>query len=179
LRTEYFQEFLIDEFSSGRAAAKVARVQERMGLFGLSFAAPTLDDMVVEFVLAVPPDQFIAQGARRSLLRRATKGVLPERIRLRTDKTPYLPDVVARKREIGAAAKEYFLATEADDETWKLVDRRRALEAADIAAEESDAKLGERIRYADYAFNAANILAFMKYARESSKLNQSIIDSRM
>ncbi|MBD3409477.1 MAG: hypothetical protein GF419_04655 [Ignavibacteriales bacterium] len=179
LRTDYFQEMLIDEFSSGRAAAKMARVQERMGLFGLSFTAPTLDDMVVEFVLALPPDQFIAQGARRSLLRRATKGVLPERIRLRADKTPYLPDVAARKQETGAAARDYFLATEADDETWKLVDRRRALEAAEIAAGAPGADFGERMRRAEYAFNAANILALSKYARESSKLNQSIIDSRM
>jgi len=47
---------------------------------------PFLDHRLVEFVFAIPADQKIRQGWTKYLLRQATKGTLPERVRLRPDK---------------------------------------------------------------------------------------------
>jgi asparagine synthase (glutamine-hydrolysing) len=43
---------------------------------------PTNDIRVIKFCLAVPDDQFVQAGMERSFLRRATKGVLPDNVRL-------------------------------------------------------------------------------------------------
>ncbi len=65
---------------------------------------PYRDKNLIEFLLAVPPEQFIAGGLKRSLFRRAMKGILPERVRMRTTKHPYTPDfhrrVWSRKKKI-------------------------------------------------------------------------------
>jgi asparagine synthase (glutamine-hydrolysing) len=48
--------------------------------FGIDLVDPTADRRVVEFCLAVPPEQFLRQGETRSLLRRAMAGILPEAV---------------------------------------------------------------------------------------------------
>jgi asparagine synthase (glutamine-hydrolysing) len=63
---------------------------------GLELALPFFDLDLMEFLAAVPAAQFSHGGQDRSLLRRAMSGVLPERIRLRTDKQPYVPDFPRR-----------------------------------------------------------------------------------
>jgi asparagine synthase (glutamine-hydrolysing) len=47
---------------------------------------PYLDRRLVEFMFRVPADQLVRPGERRSLMRRALRGVLPEKIRLRRSK---------------------------------------------------------------------------------------------
>src|SRR5690606_23185236 len=43
---------------------------------------PTFDPRVVKFCLAVPIEQVVQDGMDRALLRRATKGYLPDDVRL-------------------------------------------------------------------------------------------------
>lgn len=43
---------------------------------------PTNDQRVVQFCLSVPIEQYIGEGLGRSLIRRATKGYLPDKVRL-------------------------------------------------------------------------------------------------
>jgi asparagine synthase (glutamine-hydrolysing) len=47
---------------------------------------PYLDRRLVDFMFRVPVDQLVRPGERRSLMRRALRGVLPERVRLRRSK---------------------------------------------------------------------------------------------
>ncbi|WP_435171512.1 asparagine synthase-related protein [Falsirhodobacter sp. 1013] len=57
---------------------------------------PFYDHRVIELCLGQPDHLRIAQGQPRSLLRRAMRGVLPEKIRLRRDKVDFLPNFWAR-----------------------------------------------------------------------------------
>jgi asparagine synthase (glutamine-hydrolysing) len=49
-------------------------------------SCPFLHRPLVEFLLAIPSDQLVRPGDTRSLLRRSTRNLLPEKIRLRRDK---------------------------------------------------------------------------------------------
>ncbi len=81
---------------------------------GMDIRFPYWDKEIIEFLIDIPPEQFIAQGLKRSLFRRAMKGILPETIRLRNTKHPYTPDfhrrVMGKKEEI----KHYLDTIESD-----------------------------------------------------------------
>lgn len=52
---------------------------------------PLIDRRLVEFLLQLPVEHFYAEGLPRGLIRKAMKGILPEKIRTRRDKGPYSP----------------------------------------------------------------------------------------
>jgi len=52
----------------------------------LVYHYPLLDQRILEFALGTPPEQFVQQGRKRSLMRRAVAGVLPETIRRHNSK---------------------------------------------------------------------------------------------
>ena len=51
---------------------------------------PFLDHRLVEYIFATPPGQIINGGLTKSIIRNAMKGILPEEIRLRTDKMGFV-----------------------------------------------------------------------------------------
>ncbi len=51
--------------------------------FSLESRVPFLDQELVDYVLALPPEALVRGGWSRRILREATRGILPERIRLR------------------------------------------------------------------------------------------------
>jgi len=57
--------------------------------FGIEVRHPFLDRRLVEYVMAVPGEQLFRLGSSKNLLRRAMRGILPERVRLRADKTRF------------------------------------------------------------------------------------------
>jgi asparagine synthase (glutamine-hydrolysing) len=59
--------------------------------FGIEVRHPFLDRRLVEYVLALPGEQLFRVGSSKNLLRRSMSGILPERIRLRANKTRFLP----------------------------------------------------------------------------------------
>lgn len=66
---------------------------------------PLADKRIVEFILDVPPEQFVKDGYYRSLYRRAMEGILPNEIRLRQTKDAFSPDyhkrILDSREEIG------------------------------------------------------------------------------
>ncbi|MCU0285002.1 MAG: asparagine synthase (glutamine-hydrolyzing) [Acidobacteria bacterium] len=54
--------------------------------FSIEARVPFLDHHLVERTLALPPGQILKKGCTKYILREAMKGVLPEKIRTRTDK---------------------------------------------------------------------------------------------
>jgi asparagine synthase (glutamine-hydrolysing) len=56
------------------------------GVTGEERRYPYLDQSLVEFLLAIPPDQLLRPGQRRSLMRRALGGVVPKEILWRKTK---------------------------------------------------------------------------------------------
>lgn len=62
------------------------------GGLNLELRYPFYDKRLVEFCLSLPSDQKLCGGWPRIILRRAMKGILPEQVRWRTDKTDFLPN---------------------------------------------------------------------------------------
>jgi asparagine synthase (glutamine-hydrolysing) len=70
------------------------RVAENLGPtfapFQLDYRLPMFDKRLIEYCLALPPEQH-RHGWGRHLIRRAAKGILPESLRVRDDKTGASP----------------------------------------------------------------------------------------
>lgn len=57
--------------------------------FGIVFRHPFFDRRLIEFMLTLPPKFKYSEGLSKRLLRKAMEGVLPEKIRQRTDKAEF------------------------------------------------------------------------------------------
>jgi asparagine synthase (glutamine-hydrolysing) len=57
--------------------------------FGVEYRHPLTDRRVMEFCLALPPEQLRRGGEEKAVLRRAMKGLLPETVRTRQTKALY------------------------------------------------------------------------------------------
>jgi asparagine synthase (glutamine-hydrolysing) len=63
---------------------------ERLGAqFHLETRHPILDRRLVEFLLSIPPEQIFRGGLQKRILREAVRGILPEVVRTRPDKTEF------------------------------------------------------------------------------------------
>jgi asparagine synthase (glutamine-hydrolysing) len=71
--------------------------------FGIEVRNPFLDRRLFEYVLSIPGEQIFRLGRSKDLLRRSMRGILPEAIRLRKEKTSFLPflDLMLRERAAG------------------------------------------------------------------------------
>jgi len=65
-------------------------------VFGVEFRHPFFDRRLVEFMLSLPPRYKLYKGRSKFLLRKAMKGILPEKIRRRTDKARF-SDVIRQQ----------------------------------------------------------------------------------
>lgn len=61
---------------------------------GVAFSAPLLDRRIVDFILSLPLERFLADGFARQPYRTAMTGILPDKIRTRTDKSAPTPDAM-------------------------------------------------------------------------------------
>lgn len=75
------------------AMLRLGAVQERMDCWSMYFAAqtvqyayPLLDRRLIEFALSVPGRLYHGAEMKRNLMRQIMRGLVPDRIRLRTDK---------------------------------------------------------------------------------------------
>ncbi|PYZ96965.1 asparagine synthetase B [Alteribacter lacisalsi] len=58
-------------------------INTKMGLrYGVWDSDPTNDIRVIKFCLSIPKEQYVKGGLERSIIRRATKGLLPDKVRL-------------------------------------------------------------------------------------------------
>ncbi|GAB3120302.1 asparagine synthase-related protein [Novispirillum itersonii] len=62
--------------------------------YGVAYSAPLLDRRIVDFILSLPLERFVADGFVRQPYRAAMTGILPEMIRTRTDKSAPTPDAM-------------------------------------------------------------------------------------
>ena len=72
---------------------------------GIFFSHPFLNQTLTDFMLSLPMNQIARPGETRSLMRRASRGMLPDKTRLRKSKgaldTPFLRLLSVRYRSIG------------------------------------------------------------------------------
>ena len=66
-------------------------------VYGVDYRYPLLDIRLLQFCLDLPTNRKISQGVRRKMIRESTKGLLPEIIRTRDDKSgSTIPTVFSR-----------------------------------------------------------------------------------
>lgn len=70
--------------------------------FGVEVRHPFLDRELVEYLLAIPGEQIFRLDGYKSLLRRSMTDIIPDRIRLRPDKTGFVPFLSLMLRERAA-----------------------------------------------------------------------------
>lgn len=75
---------------------------------GLELRFPFWDQDLIEFMLAVPADQKLRGGRTRSLMRRAMKGRLPDKVRLRRDKHDFSHHLILGLRASEATSRSRF-----------------------------------------------------------------------
>ncbi len=62
--------------------------------YAVEYRHPFFDRSLAEFCVALPSEQKIANGYTRNVMRRAMKGILPDDICVRTDKTDFSPSLL-------------------------------------------------------------------------------------
>lgn len=78
----------------------IMEVTDSMGsAFGIETRCPFLDRRLIEFSLAIPVEQKLAQGWTRLILRRAMEGILPPEVQWRVGKGDLAYNVVFRLRD--------------------------------------------------------------------------------
>jgi len=78
--------------SSGLWSFSLGVVDRTTALFGIERRHPFFDRRLVEFCLALPPEQKMQQGWTRLIARRAMTGILPKEIQWRAGKTNHGPN---------------------------------------------------------------------------------------
>jgi asparagine synthase (glutamine-hydrolysing) len=91
--------------TDGRQALGLEVLDRLAAAAGVEPRYPFWDRRLVEFCLALPPEQKLRDGWPRSILRRAMQGILPPAIQWRTDKTDFTP---ALARGLQTFEREYL-----------------------------------------------------------------------
>lgn len=99
--------------------------------FGQDVRFPLLDSRLIALVRGLPEEELHRDAVPRSLMRRATLGIIPEVVRLRPDKGPAFDPALAAHCVAARPALQYWAEKEAAPLCWDYVDRARFLEALD------------------------------------------------
>ena len=67
-------------------------VDQSSAAFSIESRHPFMDKRLIEFCLAIPPEQKLHQGWSRMIMRRGMNGILPEKIQWRSGKTSMSPN---------------------------------------------------------------------------------------
>ena len=97
----------------------------RQSHYGLKAGFPCWDKRIVEFVMGVPPEQFLLGGWKRSLFRRAMEGILPPAIQWRRDKHVYIPDFHRRVMMAGPEILNFLDSIKDEEYLHRYIDIRR------------------------------------------------------
>lgn len=129
-------------------------------LYGIEFIHPLLDKDIMAFISQVRPEEFVKDGWRRSLFRRAMIGMLPETIRCRKDKSvfslPYEKYIQVSKESI------FDLLANRNSTAWDYVDDKKlkSLLKQLSAAPKSLNNLGLMALKIGMAFNVALFIEY-------------------
>jgi len=86
---------------SGQIPYTLELADKASAAFGLEGRYPFFDRRLMEFCLALPPEQKLNQGWTRAILRRATSGILPSEVQWRIGKANLSPNFKRRLLDYG------------------------------------------------------------------------------
>lgn len=96
--------------------------------YGIVKRDPTRDKRVVELCLSLPEEQLVSKGVERSIIKRAMKDILPDKIRLNNSvRGLQSADWVQRMKADWSQIKSEFLEAMENDTIKKYVDKDYAL----------------------------------------------------
>nr|WP_301334355.1 asparagine synthetase B [Solimonas sp. SE-A11] len=134
--------------------------------WGIRIEMPLLDCRIIQAVAAYPLEAREFGTWNRLLMRQGAKGLLPPRIRLRQDKSPFWPDVASRLRQrLNAEDLEASILDGAAD-VEKYVDRATLRAAIRDVSEGTAARGG--IHQIAAISSAAQLAIFLRQAEQRS-----------
>jgi asparagine synthase (glutamine-hydrolysing) len=96
---------IVHNIEPGSFGHAVSWLDRHAARFGIEARHPFLDRRLVELTLSLPPRLLFKLGSYKHLLRQSMQGVLPEKIRLREDKTRLSGYIDSTLRGLGAEAQ--------------------------------------------------------------------------
>lgn len=128
------------------------------------FIHPLMDKNIAEFVSRVPLEEFLKDGWQRSLFRRAIKGLVPENIRLRKDKSTFsLPNHSYIKNE-----RDMILDLVATNNSiaWDYIDKNRLMCWTETICSENKSEFETNLIALKTAM-AVNVALFLDYSSKN------------
>ena len=128
------------------------------------FIHPLMDKDIAEFVARVPFEEFLKDGWKRSLFRRAIQGFVPENIRLRKDKSTFsLPNHSYIKNE-----RDLILDLVATNNSiaWDYIDKTRLAYWTETICRENKSEFETNLIALKTAM-AVNVALFLDYSSKN------------
>ena len=123
-----------------------------------------MDKNIAEFVSRVPLEEFLKDGWQRSLFRRAIKGLVPENIRLRKDKSTFsLPNHSYIKNERNLILD--LVATN-NSIAWDYIDKTRLMCWTETICRENKSEFETNLIALKTAM-AVNVALFLDYSSKN------------
>lgn len=151
------------------AFSHIGAIETKLGLANnLLIRDATRDKRVIEFCLSMPSNQFVRGGNERYLIRRAMKGILPDKIRLNVStRGRQSADWVQRLEKDWNSIEDEILCGVEDDNVRKYIDCDK------IINEINNLKNGLSIEN-DKIFMLMITLIFIRFIKNYFKVNNQI-----
>ncbi|MFC4736367.1 asparagine synthase-related protein [Bacillus daqingensis] len=105
---------------------------------GIREMDPTNDVRLIQFCLSIPEEQYVTGGLERSLIRRSTKGILPDAIRFQKGRGIQGIDTVWRMQNNWQKWREEVQALKQNNRLFRYVDPAVFIETADRMPEKAE-----------------------------------------
>ncbi len=116
----------IDQVNSGYIGRMLSLCAYRSNTSGFEMGLPLFDRKVIEFMSSVPISQFRTGGSRRSIVRRAMEGLIPQEIQNRTDKLPYSPGY--HSRITNSIGQLEMIIQSGGTEKWEYISKNKIID---------------------------------------------------
>lgn len=157
---------IVEVLTSDYFSSSLNMVGANEEIMGCRYNFPFLDKRIIEFCLMLPGEEFIKEDVPRVFIRNAMKGLVPEEIRQRRDKSLLGPldiEMVYANRELF----EEIIAADSDL-AWKILDREAVRSALSqlFTSRKDDRKsreLGTQLG------KCLNVAAFLQWFEKKAK----------
>ena len=123
INAEQFQQRNIERITHPHVAQRLEYCNTSARKYGIEYRYPFLDKQLIEFYLSMPPRLKARNGIKRYAIREAMKGMIPETIRLRNDKSgATIPTVLMRMLHDKDKIEKIIQAAKSNARAGKYID---------------------------------------------------------